>query len=230
MPISTPTQIDAADEFAYSTGGGTSANTTSASVPAGSDIFLLLTDKTAGASSTNISAIMDSAGNIYQLLPGTVDTTFSWLASTWYCLNCNALASGSSFIVTGTGAGTVNIMFAGYSTGANGGADQNVSAQSASSATVGPLTTGTLASASEILFLIISSVENGGGNIGNTGSFTNLTISGSTGWTGYLIVSSNSSVSVTPQFNSGAADYSAQLVSFKATGAASGIAVWPYRM
>lgn len=212
MTIGTPVQLLAAANVASA-----GHNTTGADAPAGSLIVVFIA--TWNGLDGTVTAVSDSAGNTYTLaVQPAAGASMPYPGAIYYCSNsANDLPSGGWISATSSGGDNFTIGAWAVS-GANGGLDATAST-SDNNSTVS-LSTGTLGSASEIVFGGIGTRANLG-TLTDPGAFTELFFSATSAHQpfAYDIVSSNSSVTYDPSWSNTAA-FVAVLASFKATGGA----------
>ena len=150
---------------------GPSTLATTANIPAGSLIIVYVNCSTTNSTVTGMS---DGGLNTYSTAIATTANAAVYGSTIFYCINCNAVPSGTTFTATGT-AGTgpwwpINIY---YVLGANGGMDIHVTQNGTTAGLSLSQASGALAAPGELI------VANWYSNLDSTGFTTNFNILGS---------------------------------------------------
>lgn len=217
--IGTPTVF--INQLQSSISSGSNSAATGSDIPAGSTIFVALTNN--GQPNEAISTLADSGaggGNSYLQAVQNAATASIFSCAIWYCLNTTVdLPVGSTFKVT-TALGQYGICVI-VVTGAKGGLDKTANVAQTSANTGPSLANNPLTQAIEILLGVYNST-NTFGSFTEASGWTSLGTVAASGLPGfaYLIVSSTSGGTYNPR-TSGNQTFAAVLATFMATASSS---------
>jgi len=211
--IGTPTAIGTANSGIFNSGAN-SGN--------GTPLLAIVQTDNANAA---ISSVTDTAGNTYAKLIATPATANIVGAAAYYCASSTAaIVSGSTKLTVTTSNGSQWDLDIWVSiSGAGGGGDVASQQLGTTTGTSASISSGTLASASEILFGGMW-LAGSASTITESSGFTNIFGAGASQWTavGYKIVSATTSIAYSPSWTT-SQKFTALLVSLKATASGGGV-------